>query len=966
MNTCRILLLVALCLMAPLAHAGYELVAPPSADDPMKTSIYKLDNGLLVYLTTNPESPRFYTEIAVRAGSKQDPAESTGLAHYLEHVLFKGSQALGTLDYAQEKVHLDEIERLYQQHFSETDEAKRKELYAKINEETLKAGAFAVPNELDRVYKSIGGALVNAHTWHEETVYKVDLPSNRMDQWTVIEADRFARPVYRLFQTELETVYEEMNRALDNKQRIITEAVEELLYKKHPYGQQPTLGKVEHLKNPSLENIGKFFTTYYVPNNMAVFISGDIDPETTIKAIDAQFSAWQPKDVPAWQPVEEAPLNGREFVTVNYQGEEFVLLAFRTAAIKSADAEALMLLDMIMDNASAGLINLNLNQQQRVRQAGSYPQFNNDYGAQYLYGIPKDGQTLEEVEQLLLDQLEIIKRGEFEDWILGAIINDFKKREKAGLEDNVARVSAMRDSWIHYIEWPDAVAQISRLEKLTKEDIVRVANQYFGPNYVAGYRKDAPHTVPDIQKPALASIEIDPSRQSEFGKQVLAMATTPIEPVFVDPAKDYIKAEDPKGRTLYYAPNPINDIFTFSITVDFGKHEDKKIGVAVPLLDLCGTKDLAPDELKKEWYKLGTDFSISAGDNETNISISGLDENFEDSVELLLSLLSGPVAAPEALEQMKAITLQEREDAKKQAESLAAALVQYNRYGQESPYLRMLPSADLQALTTDELTAVITNLLGYKHVISYTGSLPLKKVKKIIDKAMPLKDDLQDPPAYRFLKARAADPQEIYFIDKDTAQASIRLEFGSIEYDDNLSPAVQLFNSYFSGGMAGLVFQELREARALAYSAGAQYATGYRKGDQNLMVGGIATQADKTVEATKAFIDLMDNMPLSEERYALARESIINGYRTAKIGFRDVIGAVRQWERLGLEPDPRAARYAIIKDAPMQLMTDFQQQHVANKPKLISVVGAKDKIDLNALGAIAPVKEVPIDSIFVN
>jgi predicted Zn-dependent peptidase len=187
-----------------------------------------------------------------------------------------------------------------------------------------------------------------------------------------------------------------------------------------------------------------------------------------------------------------------------------------------------------------------------------------------------------------------------------------------------------------------------------------------------------------------------------------------------------------------------------------------------------------------------------------------------------------------------------------------------------------------------------------------------------------------------------------------------------MEYDDALTPAVQLFNSYFSGGMAGLVFQELREARALAYSAGAQYATGYRKGDQNLMVGGIATQADKTVEATNAFIDLMDNMPLSEERYALARESIINGYRTAKIGFRDVIGAVRQWERLGLEPDPRAARYAIIKDAPMQVMTDFQQQHIAKKPKLISVVGAKDKIDLNALGAIAPVKEIPIDSIFVN
>jgi len=966
MKRLPLVLLACIAAFAPLAHAGYKQINQPNPNDPMAVSIYQLDNGLTVYLTANHESPRFYTEIATRAGSKQDPAESTGLAHYLEHVLFKGTENLGTLDYAKEKPYLDEIERLYQLHFNETDEEKRKELYRQINEATLKASEFAVPNELDRVYKSIGGALVNAHTWNEETVYKVDLPSNRLEQWAVIETERFQRPVFRLFQTELEAVYEEMNRALDNKQRIIMEAVDNLLYKKHPYGQQPTLGRVEHLKNPSLENITKYFKTYYVPNNMSIFISGDIDKEETIKVIDQHFSVWQPKEVPAWQPIEEAPLNGREFVSVNYEGEEFVMLAFRTAPIKHEDAEALMLVDMLLDNATAGLINLNLNQQQRVREAGSYPQFNNDYGAQYLYGVPKEGQTLEEVEQLLLDQLEIIKRGEIEDWILPAIINDFKKREKAGLEDNVSRVSAMRDSWIHFIDWNDAVAQIARLEKLTKEDIVRVANTYFGPNYVAGYRRDAQHVVPDINKPELAKIEIDPKRESEFGREVLSMPVNPIEPIFVDPAKDYTEEADPRGRTLYYAPNPINDIFTFSITVDFGKHEDNKIGVAIPLLDKSGTKDLSPEELKKEWYKLGTDFAISAGDNETNITISGLDENFEASVALLMSLLSSPTASDETLEQLKAIILQEREDEKKQAESIAAALVQYNRYGQESPYLRMLPSDQLMALTKEELAGIITNLLDYKHVISYTGSLPLKKVKKVLDKQIPLKDDLRDPPPYRYLKARAPEQQEIYLIDKDGAQASIRLEFGSMEYNDAYSPAMQLFNSYFAGGMAGLVFQELREARALAYAAGAQYLTGYRKGDQNLMLGGIATQADKTVEATKAFIDLMDNMPLSEERFALAREAIINNYRTAKIGFRDVIGAVRGWERLGLEPDPRRARFAAIKDAPMQVMTDFHKEFIANKTKLISVVGDKEKIDAAALGAIAPIKEVPIEEIFVK
>ncbi|MFM1919010.1 MAG: hypothetical protein RLZZ303_644 [Candidatus Hydrogenedentota bacterium] len=958
--------LACLALFAPMAHAGYERVNQPNPDDPMAVRIYQLDNGLLVYLTENHESPRIYTEIAVRAGSKQDPAESTGLAHYLEHMLFKGTENLGTLDYEKEKPYLHKIQALYQEHFTETDEEKRRELYRQINEATVASSQYAVPNELDRIYKTIGGAMVNAHTWHEETVYKVDLPSNRLEQWAAIETERFQRPVFRLFTPELEAVYEEMNRALDNKQRIIMEAVDKLLYKKHPYGQQPTLGKVEHLKNPSLENIGKYFDTYYVPNNMAVFISGSFNADEAIKVIDQYFSPWKPKPVPTFEPIEEEPLKGREFVEVYYQGEEYVMLGFRTAPIGHEDREALMLFDMILDNATAGLINLNLNQQQRVRAAGSFPMFNNDYGTQYFWGIPKEGQTLEEVEQLLLEQVALLKNGEFDDWILDAIVNDFKKREKTALEDNVARVNGMRDSWIHFIDWDDAVGQIKRLEKIKKKDIVRVANAYFGENYVAGFRRDQQHKVPDIQKPELAKIDIDPTRQSKFGAEILAMPVEPIEPVFVDPAKDYRKEEDARGRVLYYAPNPINDVFTLTLTVDFGKHEDNKIGVAVPLLDKSGTKDLSPEALKKEWYKLATDFSISAGDNETNISISGLDENLEKSVALLVSLLREPVASAETLEQMKAIILKERDDAKKQAESLASALVNYNRFGADSPFLRMLPSEQLMALTTEELAGIITRLLDYKHAISYTGSLPLEEVKKILDKHLPVNDALLDPPAYRYLRARAPQQQEIYFIDKDVAQATIRLEFGSMDYDDAFSPAIQLFNSYFAGGMAGLVFQELREARALAYSAGAQYATGYRKGDQNLMIGAVATQADKTVDATKAFIELLDQMPVSQERFDLARESIINSYRTAKIGFRDVIGAVRSWERLGLEPDPRKARYEAIGQAGLSLMTDFYAAHIAGKTKLISVVGDKEKIDLGALGGVAPVKEVPIDDIFVD
>src|SRR5881628_2379001 len=475
------------------ALAGYKRINKPNPADPMAVQIYRLDNGLTVYLTENHETPRFEAQIAVRAGSKQDPAESTGLAHYLEHMLFKGTTRIGTLDYEKEKPHLDRILELYEKHFHETDPEKRKAIYAEINQESQAAAQYEIPNEMDKLYKAMGEEGLNAHTYHEETVYQVNLPANRAEQWAIIESERFRHPVFRLFQPELEIVYEEKNRTLDNKEAIIEFAVNKLLFKKHPYGQQTTIGEVEHLKNPSLKNMYEYYREHYVPGNMALVISGDVEPRRMMRLIDKYFSAWDAKPVPPQKRWSEEPLRGAERVTAKYKGEEYALLAFRVPGRNHPDADALKLVDMILDNATAGLINLNLNQQQRVRRAGSSPELNNDYGAEYLWGIPKKGQSLKEVADLLLEQIELVKQGKFEDWIIPAIVTDYKKTRKAQLESDAARVTLMRNAFLAYQEWDHVVAEIDRIEKLSKRDVVRLANQYFGGGYVAGYRVDEQH-----------------------------------------------------------------------------------------------------------------------------------------------------------------------------------------------------------------------------------------------------------------------------------------------------------------------------------------------------------------------------------------------------------------------------------------------------------------------------------------
>lgn len=944
--------------------AGHKLVHPPDPADPMAVHIYELDNGLTVYLTENHETPRFYAEIAVRAGSKHDPAESTGLAHYLEHMLFKGSQKIGTLSYEKEKPHLDRILELYEKHFNEEDSEKRRAIYEQINKESQLSSPYVIPNELDRLYKSMGGGGLNAHTWHEETVYRVNLPSSRLRQWAAIESERFHKPVFRLFQLELEIVYEEKNRTLDNKDRIIGYAVNQQLYKKHPYGQQTTIGNVEHLKNPSLKNVYQYYTTRYVPNNMAILISGDINIRETIQLIDEYFSIWERKALPEPKEWKEKPLKKPERLTVKYEGEEYVLLAFRTAPTNHHHADALKLLDMILDNRTAGLINLNLNQRQRVRRAAAYPHLLNDYGAQYLYGIPKKDQPLDEVESLLLEQVEQIKQGAFEDWILPAIVTDFKKKRKSQLESNSGRVRLMRAAFLEFENWNHATDAISRMELLTKNDIVRVAKTYFDEGYVAGYRIDEKPEIPKIEKPTIEKIKIDGTRQSEFALTVQAMPHDEIEPIFVDPEKDFTIFDYHDGVKLFYSQNPVNDLFSLNISIDFGTHQDNKIGVATRLLDKAGTKTYAPEALKKEWYKLGTNFSISAGDNETHVSIAGIDESLGASLALLMDFVNAPKADGETLDELIKITLAKREDAKKDHRSIRSALVQFNRYGKDSYYLRQLSNEALNELTVDELLGVIKNLLRYKHTISYTGSSSLEEVVSLLKKHHVISGLLQDPPPYRFLKARTVDKDEILFVHKDMAQAHLRIEFGDEEYNEANIPAVQLYNAYFAGGMGGIVFQELREARALAYSAGARYLTGSRKGDQNIMVGGIGCQPDKAVEALEAFKDLLDNLPVEPERFEQARQSVINRYRTSKLGFRQILGSVRSWEKLGVPIDPRTSRFQHVQDAEIGQILAFHKARLKSRPKLISVVGDRERINTEALRKLGKWVEVDLENIF--
>ena len=633
-----LLLLSAVLTLSATAQKKYTYTSVP--DDPMQVRIYTLDNGLKVYLSQNKDRPRIQTNIVVRAGSKYDPSTATGLAHYLEHMLFKGTHQIATLDWATESGYLDQISDLYEKRRNTTDEAERALIYRQIDSLSNVAAKYAAPNEYDKMITSIGAKGTNAYTSTEQTVYINDIPTNAQEKWMMIESVRFQDLVLRLFHTELETVFEEFNRGQDNDYRKASEAMDKELYKKHPYGTQTTIGTGEDLKNPSMVKIHEYFNTYYVPNNMAVIMAGDIDYDSTIAMVDKYFGSWKSKPVPQFSFTPEDPITKPDTLSVRGPMAGWVSMGWRFGGTKSGDPIMLDLISGIMSNGQAGLIDLDLIQQQKVLDAHAYSQEQMDYSQFTMGGNTKQGQSLEEVRKLLLGELEKLKKGEFDDWLIQAVVNDQRQqRIRYWNERNNLRAYALTDAFILQKDWKDVVNYFDRMDKITKAEVVAFAKANFKDNSVTVFKRTGEDsTVFHVEKPTITPLDINRAEQSEWYKEWSAIPESRLKPEFVDYNTAITRRTLDHDIPLAIIPNTSNDLFTLTQILDLGNYDDPKLKMAVNYLPYLGTATMSAEDLQKEFFKLGLQFSVFAGQDRMYVSLSGLEENMEKGLKLLEGL----------------------------------------------------------------------------------------------------------------------------------------------------------------------------------------------------------------------------------------------------------------------------------------------------------------------------------------
>ena len=954
---------VGLGMSAPAREYKYTTVP----GDMMQTRIYTLDNGLKVFLSVNPEKPRIQTYIAVRTGSKNDPAETTGLAHYLEHLMFKGTRQFGTTDPGAEEPLLDEIEQRYEAYRRLTNPEARRKAYHGIDSVSQAAAQYFIPNEYDKLMAAIGAEGTNAYTSNDVTCYTENIPSNEIDNWARIQADRFRNMVIRGFHTELEAVYEEYNIGLTSDSRKLFAAMCKMLWPNHPYGTQTTIGTQEHLKNPSITNIKNYFNKWYRPNNVAVCMAGDMDPDRTIAIIDKYFGSWKPgADVrqPTFAPLP--PLTQPEDTTVVGQEAEEVWVAWRAGQANSLQADTLNLLSSVLSNGRAGLFDLNLNQTMKVLSCGAGAELLRDHSAFLLWGNPRQGQSLEEVRSLMLGEIEKLKKGDFPENLLPSIINNCKRNRYQLMESNEGRADMFVEAFINEVDWKQEVESIDRISKITKQELVAFAGRFFTDACVTVFKRQGVDSLQKkIDKPAITPIPANRDTMSRFVKEIQNAQVEPIRPRFVDFRKDMTMATTGKGLPMRYVRNTVNGLFQLNLRYEFGRKADNRYDVATEYIEYLGTDKYTAAELKQKFYELGCDFYVGEGGDAISVCLTGLSENMQAALALGEELLQNAKVDRKAYSEMVDRILKRRDDDKKNQRGCFNRLYSYGVFGERNFSRDIMTEEQLKSTDPQVFVDLLRNLSGYEHSVEYYGPMSVKEVSDIVTGTHRMPGKLMPVPQNREYERRQTPVNEVWIAPYDAKNIYMCM-YHDEHRDWNVDEAavVSLFNEYFGGNMSGIVFQEMREARGLAYSASAYYARPDRKGGKESYMTYIITQNDKMMDCISHFRTILNEMPVSETAFRIAKDALtkqLASMRTTKMG---IIGMWNAMKQLGLDCDLNRKIYQDLEKVTLQDIVNFEKKTMADKTYRYIILGDEKELDMKELEKIGPVRKLTIEEVF--
>ena len=934
----------------------------------LKVKEYRLENGLTVWLNEDHSQPKVFGAVVVKAGAKDCP--DTGIAHYFEHMMFKGTDRIGTLDYESEKVLLDSIAMKYDELAMTEDTAARARLQKEINELSIRSSEYVIPNEFNRLINRFGGSGLNAATSYDATIYFNTFSPQYMVQWAEINSERLINPVFRLFQSELETVYEEKNMYGDFIGGQVMDTLMARYFGPHPYAY-PIIGSTKNLKNPRLTEMHKFFEDYYVASNMALILSGDFDAQQVMPILEKAFSRIRSGNAPKQEKVMLPPFNGRETMKVKFPIPfiKAMGLGFRGVSANHEDQVALNIAVNLLNNSNGTGYLDKLMVEHKLMGALAINESMNEAGILAVAIMPKLLiQSYSSAEKMVWDEINRVKNGDFSDEMFNSLKLEQKRQYASSLENIDSRATIMMNLFSQGKSWNDYLNEVARIESITKEDVVRVAQKYFSNNYLCVTKSTGKYPKDNLPKPAFSPVvPRNADASSSYAKQLEKIPEQQVAPRIIDFEKDVKTSKLTPLVTLYTTPNPLNDIFTLNISYGIGALEQPELMQLTNYLQLLGTESLSFEQFRSRLQSIGSTLAFDVTPDAFVMKVTGFDNHIDETMELVGDFIRHAKADDKKLRQIVDDAKVSEKAFFKSGDNVASALLEQVKYGDQSRYLRKLSLSQIKKLKGKDMLAIYDKVRSVQCDLHYCGTLPVEKVIGTIRQHLPLERTTvaSNSPYYRELKQY--DRPTVFFIDMpDMAQSIVYGYVKGDPVDDKASRhASQLFSVYFGGDMSSLMFQEIREFRSFAYRTSGRYQlpNHAHKGTAGSFTAMLSTQSDKTLDALGVLDSLIREMPLKPERVEAVKQMLVNRINNDYPPFRNLSEKVASARMEGFDRDPAEEFLRDIATMDMQDISRFYREQISGRPVVYVITGNRKHIDMKKLaeyGTIIKVKKKDI------
>ena len=928
----------------------------------------KLSNGMTVWLNEDHSQPKVFGAVVVKAGAKDCP--NTGIAHYFEHIMFKGTDRIGTTDYEREKPWLDSISAAYDLLSRTKDEAARTHIQKHINELSLKAADYIIPNEFNRLISKYGGSELNAGTSYDMTFYHNSFLPQFLEQWCWLNSERLIKPVFRGFQGELENVYEEKNRAADNMGDA-QEKIFSAVFKTQPYAY-PIIGSTESLKNPRLSDMAAFFKKYYVASNMGLILCGDIKPDARLTALLEQtFGRVQTGPAPERikSPMPTIAAGEREEIKLPIPLIGAEALIFMAPTEFEADANALDLANKLLYNGKAGLLDSLVNEHKLMMAAAMSASLDDAAGSGIVV-IPNLFGKMKKAEARVMEQIKKVMEGEFTDEQMEALKQEMVMEAQRELETIDSRSDLLISVFSKGRTWQDVLNKIENIRRLTKADVVAAARKYYGANYITLVKKYGTPDKETLKQPGYKPVNPkNTDAKSDFARQLEQLPVEHATIRTVDLERDVTMIQLESHTPLYYKENPVNDIFSFTIRYKDGDLHTPALKHLADYLSQLGTDSLKKQQLEQAWQRISTTMEIVPGDVAFSINLTGPESQLEPALKLLAHFLHSAKGDDKALKELKDNDKVERKAFGKQKDDVIGPMIHKVLYGQKSAYLTQLNKKEVKALKNEDLLNLFHELQQYECELFYSGKKPAGEVSSLMKQTLPL-SQCRRQQADTFRPAQQYDEPTVFFYHVPKSRQNLVMSYDAI---DALPTAQEravfrLWSEYFGGSMSSVLFQNVREFRSLAYSTGGKEFTTSRMLHPNEMQGYVTvtgTQADKTMEALSTIDSLLHQMPMKTENLEAARQGVLNDIQNAFPTFRTVGKYVANQRRDGYNVNPETEMAGLVSKVTAKEMEQFHKQHVAShKNRVWVVIGDRKLTDMKALARYGKVVELRKEDVY--